>query len=309
MSRTLGTPYLDSLLVPEYAFDSKYPGTADATIALHRKQTVNVTANAGGAVGVLWQPFFLANTSAGTNTFFVNNTLAYNGFNNLGTGTVSQSLDLQINSGTVGAYRLVSASMHIIPQSSVLNQAGSIHGAMYKANQSQPIASGSAFTSDVNALLYPNFQNTPYYNCASVSAMQGIRIIWVPNDQCFTEFTTLGAVPTSGDQQNSLVGVVVNAAASATFRVDLYANYEVVPITGSILSGMESICPYNRLGSLYWRDILLKHKHDIVRASSAVNEIVNIQDNNNDYRHLRDNDRVDPNDFPNPSSKMHFFSS
>jgi hypothetical protein len=281
------TPYLESLLMPESAFDSKVPGMADATIPLRRKLTYNLTANASGACAVIWQPY-LSDNNANLSTFFINNSVGFDGISNNGTNPVAITPTLSINAATVAEWRLVSASMHIVPQSSVLNQSGTIHGALTKCNVQAMVAAAGVMTSNNLIGLYPQYQNTPYYNAASVSNMEGLRIIWVPGDDCLLEFmkSNLNAYTIDGDSTvcNTIVATIVGAAASAPFRVDVYLNYEVTAFTASVLQGMESVCPYNMLPTPIWRSVFVDHRDDIVIAARAISDIRTVRLMNEETR-------------------------
>ena len=177
----------------------------------------------------------------------------------------------------VGGYRLVSAAMHVIPQSSVLNQAGSIHAALTKTTNIVPQIAGGAYTPNPAVTLLPNFQNTPYYREASVSAMEGARVIWMPNDECLLEFAQINTnLATNGnnDQTNAIVIGILGTAANAPFRVDLYWNFEVTPVTGSVLLGMEEIAQENVIASQIWRQIYIDHADDIVLTNKALSYVV-----------------------------------
>jgi hypothetical protein len=277
------TTYQKCLLFPERAFCARVPGLADTTIALKRKVTLTLTANLLGAACVIWQPNYLVDNSLTSSTCFTNlaSNTTYDGVSTMGTAFPSAvTTNWNITPNAVAQFRLVSSAMHIVPQSSVLNQAGTIHFTMQKLQQQPLTASGSAMTSLQNAqlmALYPNFQNTTYYNAASVSAMEGARVVWVPNDECLLEFvntnTNLYSLDGGYQNINTLIGVVVGAPAGATFRVDLYCNFEVTPTTGSILTGLESVCPHNEVASVAWRKVLVDYKDMIAIADREISNI------------------------------------
>ncbi len=273
------TRYLPGLLMPERAYGLKVPGMADSTVSLRRKVTLNLTANALGALGIVFQPNYLSDGSSSTSPIYVNSNSTYDGTTSNGSTAplANGGWSVSITTGAVAQYRLVSAAMHVIPQTSVLNQAGTIHGALTKVRQQPVTAVASPMSTDVTSSLYPTYQNTPYYSAASISAMEGLRIIWVPNDECMLEFcninTNLATLDGANQTVNTIVATVVGAAASAPFRVDLYMNYEVIPAVGSILQGMESVCPYDELPTPFWRKVLYQHKDEIVIAGRAISDV------------------------------------
>jgi hypothetical protein len=268
--------YLQSLLYPECVHGCKIPGRADSTIAIRRKATYNLTTNGLGAAGIVWYPNTLSDNSSQQTTFYINTNSTYDGVTTVGSaGPLAVYLAQACTAGSTGQFRLVSAAMHIIPQSSVLNQAGSIHATMMKGQCPPPVSAGAALvpTQSINTLL-PNLENSIYYREASVSAMEGARIIWVPNDECLLEFTdtnTNVANEQNGDiQVNGIFADIVGTAALAPFRVDLYWNFEVTSVPGSILQGMESINPDNTIAPLVWRDLLLAYPEHIVTCNKSI---------------------------------------
>lgn len=279
-SKHLKTSYAETLLFPEHTCGAKVPGMADATVSLHRKTTLSITTGALGAAGIIWFPAFLTDNTANYTTFFLNNNATYDGVTTIGTtNALGISTPQSVTSGAVGQYRLVSAAMHIIPQSSVLNQAGSIHAALVKTGSSPAALIGAAAPNSTITLL-PNFQNTPYYREASVSALEGARVIWLPNDECLLEFSNINInVYNNGqnDQTNAIVVDIIGTAAAAPFRIDLYWNFEVTPVPGSILLGMESIARENVVATQVWRQILVDHGDDIVLVNKAISNTVAIK--------------------------------
>jgi len=270
--------YLDAILSPENCMNAKVSGLTDATVSIKRKVTLNLTSNALGALGIIWAPYSLAETSSALSTLGVNAGIAYDGISILSTGFVATAMPQNISNTSVQGYRLVSASMHVVPQASVLNQAGSIHACLTKLTSIAPTSNTSPIIFDVGSGFVPFIENTPYYNCASISNMEGIRVIWVPNDPCTLEFakinTNLANQGASDESVNACIAIV-QGAPSANFRVDLYQNFEVIPQFGSILQGMETISPYNILATSIWREILVNHKHAITFAGRAVTEASN----------------------------------
>jgi len=284
------TPYLETLLYPEQAFQAKIPGLADPTVSIHRKVTYNLTTNALGAAGICLQPMYMCDNSTATSTFFVNTNSTFDGVTTVGSAqALAITPGLAITAGAIKQWRLVSCSMHILPQASVLNQAGTIHGALAKVSQNSLTATGVAMANDGTMVLMPNYQNTPYYNCASVSAMEGLRLVWVPNDECYLEFLNINNNVNNAENgvncPNSFVATIVGAV-SAAFRVDVYWNYEVIPTTGSILQGMESVCEYNNVANSVWRKALVDHKHDICIANKAIKDVINIRQQNSEFASL-----------------------
>jgi len=269
------TPYLESLLFPERAVGSKIPGMTDSTIAFKRKTTINATANVLGALGIVWQPNTLSDNTAGLSTLFLSSAATYNG-SNVATA-IATAMPQSTTAGSVQSYRLVSSSIHIIPQASVLNQQGTIHGALIKVPSVVPTGPPSGVGAMDQYMNIANIDNAPFYTAASISNMEGLRMIWIPNDQCLLEFALINTNTASqggaDESINTFCAVIVGATSGQSFRIDLYQNFEVTSAFGSTLQGMETICSYNEVPMQVWRSVLIDHKDDVVFAGRAISEI------------------------------------
>jgi hypothetical protein len=268
--------YYESLLFPETTLHARIPGMADACIPLHRKLSYTIQANALGAATIFCLPMTLCETSLALSTNYVNTNALFDGMTTVGASALATFITQNITSGSVGQYRLVSASMCVLPQSSMLNQSGSIHGAMMKIRGFAPATNGTIYGTSASFTLIPEMENAPYYNVASVSAQEGLRIIWMPNDLCELDFVNVNSNQFSNDQAmsaNAMIATVVGASPNAPFRVDIYENFEVSPASGSVIMGMETIAEENIAPNLVWRDILKNHSHDVVIASRSVSSV------------------------------------
>jgi len=211
-------------------------------------------------------------------TFFVNTGLGYDGIGTLGaTGALAVVPTQAVTALSVGGYRLVSSAIHVIPQASVLNQAGSIHAAMPAIQCNPMVAAGVAVAAIADAYTNVNrLENSAHYNKASVSAMEGIRQIWMPVDGCALDFLQVNSTQNNDsayEYVNAFVIVIVGAGASAPFRIDLYQNFEITPVSGSILQNMESLGTEPSIPSVVWQDIALRHEQEYCQSSKAVNEV------------------------------------
>jgi hypothetical protein len=272
-----GLNYLDALLYPECAHGAKIPGLCDATIPIRRKVTYNLTTNALGAAGIVWQPFMLSDTTAALTTFFTNVNSTYDGVTTIGSASpTAVYISQAITPSAVQAYRLVSASISIIPQASILNQAGSIHGSVIRDVVNTPKAAAAVYTGATNCTLLPNFENSVFYKEASISALEGMRIVVLPMDPCFLEFyginENLASYEGAAAQEcNTVVVDIVGTAASTAVRIDLCWNFEIVPAPNSILLGMESMCEDDTIPNTVWRKVLTSHFDEIVTVGRSVN--------------------------------------
>jgi hypothetical protein len=266
-------------MIPEEAIGSRISGLPDMTVTIHRKFSFNLLTNALGVANVIWQPASLVDTATLSSTLWsvAASNATYDGVSVAGsTAPVNIVHNQQITPLAVLGYRLVSASMHVVPQSSVLNQAGTIHAALIKAPVAPLGTYGGTCPANVATLeFYPNFQDNVYYGAASISNQEAARILWVPHDSCYTEFTNINnsyAVADSVEQINTIAVVVVGAGASQSLRVDLYQNFEVTVPQSSILQGMEDFSIESERPEMVWRTILLNHKHDIIKCSRYLSD-------------------------------------
>lgn len=117
-----------------------------------------------------------------------------------------------------------------------------------------------------------SFNNDVTYNFASVSAMQGLRHIWYPLDDCSNEFLRINTNFMNTDSNtnvNTLLGIVSGAAAGAPFRIDCFVNYEVIAAPGSTLQGMETLIEDKTDPYLVIQDLICNHRDFIVQAVPA----------------------------------------
>jgi hypothetical protein len=276
--------YKHALLFPEIAIGARISGLPDYTVPIRRKYTFNVATNALGAANVIWQPQFLADVAGEltNSTLYSTNTTTnttYDGTTTLGSTSPVAIKNVQnITAGAVMSYRFVSASMHVVPQASVLNQAGTIHCSVIKSIAQVATALGAAASggSVSNLALYPTFQDEPLYKAASVSNQEGARLVWVPNDTCFTEFTNINFSVGSNDPNesvNTLVAVIVGTVPASTFRIDLYTNLEVTVPYSSVLSGMQGLPDEKGRPEDAWFEIETMHKDQIITVGRSISNV------------------------------------
>lgn len=269
--------YFKTLMMPELYF-CKLPRRPVASILIKRKITYNFAAGTLGALGIAWNPASLSDVTDGKSTLFMVNNATYDGVSTIGTPASStcQAFASQITANTVCEYRVISASMHVIPQTSVLNQSGSIHGGVIRMSGLVPNA--PAFTTAVynSVLLTPNLMNDKTYTVSSVSAQQGLRLLWYPQDEAQFELLKINTNHVSTDanaQANQLIAVVTGAAAAAPFRVDCYINYEVTPAVGSSYQGLETLVDDTTDPFLVINDIIVNHYCDLVTQIPAASTL------------------------------------
>jgi hypothetical protein len=269
----IGEPgYLYSLLSPETSIGAKIPGTADASVPFHRRITITAQANAIGAMGILWQPTALNDTTTATSTLFINNSVGYDGVSVLGVNALAVATNFGLTTGTAIGWRLVSASMHFKTNASVLNSAGKVNYAVIPFKGVPPQATGitlaTATGSTDNYLFVSNFENAKLSGTADIEQGHNARLLWFPSfptHQVFVEPNNNYQTGNTGAayQEQALVMVATGLIANQLMTIDLYVNYELQPISGSILQGMETICSHNRSAIDVLKELRLKHSDDI----------------------------------------------
>jgi len=260
---------------------ARLPGTPDTCIPLHRKLTYTLTTNVLGCASIFCLPTTLSDNTIQNSTTYVNTSATFDGVNIIGTAPSSVYITQNLTSGSVGQYRLVSACMNIIPQASVLNQAGTIHGTMMKILGATPVTVGTPYPTVSNFTLIPNMECSKFYTPASVSAGQSLRIIWLPDDLTDTEFVTVNSNKYNNDPNssgNAMIATIVGAPANTPFRIDIYQNFEVSAPFGSVLMGMESVAKESTMPALVWREIFLKYPLDVCVACKNVPNVSRVSE-------------------------------
>jgi hypothetical protein len=238
-----------SLAHPEKAAISRIPRLSGEVCLLHRHASNSFTVGASAsAIAFVWQPFFLQENGVLLTTLGVGNGLFYNGL----TGTTSytgSTINYNMPSNTITKYRLVSASMRVIPQLSMLNAVGKVSGGIIAATTVTPANGGTPFpitagsTTDPNTQIISNVENFSKYGECSLQNGQTLSLNYAPTDmadldlyQIDTNGLTYGASSTECTFYYILSGLPANTVVIA----ELYLNFEVVPAIGSVLIGMET---------------------------------------------------------------------
>jgi hypothetical protein len=250
LSETIG--YKDLLLHPEHVHNGRIPSEfGKATCTLHRHTTNTFTSNANGYAAVVFQPQFLKDNNSDRTTLLINNSAAYNAAGDFGDSCTAIPTRYQVPSGNVVAYRLVSCSVHLIPQSSLLNAAGKISFAVLTPNQNETTngyeenTTGNSTVNDITLLSSVN--NVKRSAIADICQQQAARAVYLPYDVDSFEFTKLGLEMCSGGQPRNWFSFVITGAPSHTFTIEIYSNYEIIPAPLSILAGTEEV---NKSGEL-----------------------------------------------------------
>lgn len=254
--------------------DAKVSGVPDRTISLSRRSTFTITTNALGAHSLLWFPELLSDNTAQATTLFLNNAGAYDG-STVPANYVAQYFSQNVTQNSVSDYRLVSAAIRISPQSSVLNQQGSMYASVHPLLVNPPSVTGGAYGGSNLISLIPNIEQNPQYQTCSVSAMQGLRAVWAPNDVCQLEFNNINTNIATGsantDSSYTIICIIAGASTNQNFKVDLYTNYEVHSAFGSILCGMERMSANDSPFAPVWKNHIKSNLVSVIPASGYIN--------------------------------------
>ncbi len=237
------TSYTKALISPETCVDAKVPRQlSQATVSLFRHITVPTTANALGNASIVWSPFYLQADGTTNTTLLINNVPTYDGISTFGTGHQGVQTAFQLPANNVDDYRLVSASLHVVPQIPLMNSNGKIGGAVV-SNVFTQITSGTSTNAYSNLATIANLESYKPYAEADVCIPESLRLVWFPHDVNDLAMYTLGQVDDgSQTRENLLVAYIVGAPAGAKFNLELFLNFEVTPIPGSVINGMGRYC-------------------------------------------------------------------
>jgi len=240
-SGTTPTSYLAALTQPEYVVNAKVPHQlSKETISLSRHITVPITVNILGNAAILFSPFFLKEDTTGATTLYVNNDATYNGSSTFGVGYTGLLLPMIIPAANVSAYRLVSASMHIVPQMSLTTSNGKIGGCVSDLIIVAGPVGGNTLAYNTAAVI-ANIESLRPYAESDVCIPESLRLCWFPydnNDLCLYDINQEQQLGASGDRENVFMAYITGAPASGKFNIELFWNFEITTTPGSILSGM-----------------------------------------------------------------------
>jgi hypothetical protein len=228
--------YARSIVVPEFARGSKLPSVfPQPTTSIHKHITIPFTASASGKAAIIWNPFFLSDTTNARSYLAINNsaTLTLTSVEAT-TGYAIQSTIFGIPINTMQSYRLVSASITITPEMSLQTAQGTIGGgiANYNNQNNNGFANGGAnwfaFAGDLT--IAANVDNLLYFNKANVTALESIRHIYFPFDPSFEDYQPMNLAHNNDSGTDFFFAYYVTGApAAANFNIELYMNYECIP--------------------------------------------------------------------------------
>ncbi len=240
------TNYHDSILYPEKAMNAKIPDQFGLkTVAFRRHISRTISANAGGNLNIVWGPTFLSENGVDLSQYLICNDGTYDPVTGIGLGT-TQLLDWSLPANQISSYRIVSAAMILLPQSSALNMQGKITAAVINTKVFSAAPAGTAYNPAILGKLSVLDQEETC-TIANIAGGQGARLIYTPIDiQDFAMYEINTSETYSGVGKpgvSPVFSVIVSGAqANAPFTVEIYLNFEATPQLGSILTGLGTQC-------------------------------------------------------------------
>jgi hypothetical protein len=188
---------------------------------------------------IAWNPYYLNEAGNTQSCLAINNssTLTLTAIENTnGYAVIATPFNMGV--GVYGNYRLVSASIQVIPQTSLQTASGKIAGGIVMSPNFPPqtvAASGFFFASGAYTVS-SNLDNALYYEDANITMQESIRHIYFPFDNTFEQYTGINSshdATEGGENDFCFVYYITGTAASASFNLELYCNFEAIPtITG-----------------------------------------------------------------------------
>jgi len=255
---------------------------------MHKHMTIPITVNASGKAAIVWQPYYLQETTAPAYcSFYVNNstTLTLTTPETVG-GYTPIITNFGLPANIYSSYRLVSASIKIDPQMSLQTAQGSIGGgiAVY-ANQAGFSSHGSpAFLFSGDLTVASNVDNLLYFNKANITEQQSIRHIFIPLDPSYEIYTPINyphGFSASAIEVNTefyFAYYITGAPASSSFNVELYANFECMPTP--VAEGFVALASYQG-GEDSTKIIksITSHPTVITQSSPSITQLLLEEDN------------------------------
>ena len=233
--------YINTLLYPETVSGKKIPTLfpiPSTTFQLHLIGP-SILTNASGNLAWTWNPTFLQDSSATTNsTFYVNNDVSLDGSS---ASNYFKSYNIgynQLPANIYGSYRLVSASI-IVTYIGRMDIVSGVLGSGIGINNSGVAAPTVPTTVDANSATFSNFlQIDNLFFKERTQAANGVRSIFFATDDRYTNFLPVYN-GTGGNPGSTLSNTYVSGfyfagyaqglpAATINLRFDFYLNYEAI---------------------------------------------------------------------------------
>lgn len=268
--------YKVALLCPELNIKAQVPRMVpEATVPIHRSMTVPIATNASGNMGWSWAPQLLMDNTAGVN----GTTLALSGCTNsvsttagvysltAGASTsIGQSLNYSIISGTIKAFRLVSACIEVEPLGNVLQNSGIMSVGVFEHITASKVDPASAAVTDGTIPITSNLRNQKYHAVGNINRGEKVRAIWMPNETDDFHFYPINECQYSVSNKanttvlaGTIIGTTQNGTPGSTsFNLNVHMNFEVIPAAGTNQSGQEELCMEDA------------NPHDVIREVKSI---------------------------------------
>jgi hypothetical protein len=244
--------YADMILHPEHNHHAQVPGQySRATIPVTRRITIPFTTNALGFASIFYDPQTLHdNTFAATQgCIYVNTVATYDANTVFGAGWSPQAVSYQLPVDNANGYRIVSAGMHVVPQSSMLNATGKITTAIMPAVTMVNGTIGVPVLVNSQLGVLTNLNNATINATADICQRQSARVCWLPYDSSSYEIFPPNSNTFTNEPLHNVnyITAIVSGSVNQNFNAEFYLNYELVAKPGSVLCGMDTVCKSNEL--------------------------------------------------------------
>jgi hypothetical protein len=237
--------YARALVCPEHAENAKIPSIFPLpTVSCRKKLTIPFTASVAGVPALstnsgkfclAWNPFYVNDTSTAFTELFINNSglLNLNTVENV-TGFTATPLNFGVSPGIFNEYRLVSASMSIVPQVAMTSGQGLICGGAYVTpQQANAVANNTQTFIMPEITISSNIDNAMYFSRANVTSLQGLRMVYFPVDPTYESFVPFGNTHGSAGGTHTdffFVAYGTGLPSGANLTLELTVNYEAIPV-------------------------------------------------------------------------------
>jgi len=277
------TSYLKSLLVPEFAVNTKIPGSAIPVVTIHRKIVFRSLTNNLGNFSLTFVPPTLQDNSGSANcyNFWYNNVVNYDAAAVAAVPTVVPLANpFSLPAFNVRAYRLVSSSIICRSLQSNLNRTGDMHISTLPMTINA-IGNTAPNADFVNYAVLTNIDNQSNgcYKQAHIENGEFVRAIYIPQDVSCLDFLSINtnlATTNAAGTENCIQIIGIGLTPATNVEFEAFFNFELIPCSGSVLLGLESICMHNNDPLQTWRTLRTKYRNNITMATPLLSAASNL---------------------------------
>lgn len=294
--------YQYSLLNPHFQTGAKVTGTfARSSIPIHRYFSATYLTNPDGNLCIYIQPNEVCDSTMLVTTSFLTNDGSYNpsvpAVATLGTTPMSTIPFWNLTANTAKHVRLVSASFKLTSLVAPLNRSGIIYGSLLPNVSNAAINLGG----NTGAIVMPtisSIQNNRGLVVANVTNGEGVQVNYLPSDEDDLQFLAPNITVAARHGTEDINQIVIIAqgckdgANQGRMFFEAYVNFEVIPVQGSSLAGMETEAPnVDSIPALDISHIRKYHMSDLLRLISAFPSLQPSRKRSNSPDRDRDNVR------------------